>query len=310
VASLGLERALVEPLLRTLDCPVVGAKGAPTTCTLKPSLAVVGALSPSARALVAAALASSHGLQPHRPVRRSRARAERWLEAIPVGAPVRAEIRKLLVPLGDDLVFFDRALMCSRLADPADKVALVRAVAEAPALLVRLRVSEHADIGPLAAYWGVGGRREEVAAILASVANASGGGAIDVALLLPPFGRARALQYPRPDDPPWDGTASALAFGGKADDPPMDPAAARKALEADYRLVPRESGRLGDLVEIAAPGGPAITHAVLVADDIVFAKLRPAKRAPWLFLRLADVVIEQAGDAAAEVSLLRRRDAP
>ena len=58
-----------------------------------------------------------------------------------------------------------------------------------------------------------------------------------------------------------------------------------------------------------AGGGPAVTHAVLVADDIVFAKLRPTKRAPWLFLRLADLVTAHLGEGRPEVTLLRRRDA-
>ncbi len=312
VTSLGLDRPLEAALARTLDCTPArdGSRPSQASCSLRPDLAVVGALSPAARALVAAALASGQGLQPHRPVRRSRAAAERWVTGIPVAPAVRAQIRALLVPLGDDLVFFDRALVCSRLAEPADKVALVRAVAAAPALLVRLRVPERADVGALSSYWGAGDRREEVSALLASMASASGGGAIDVARLLPAFPRAHALAYPSSNDPPWDATASALAFFGKADDRPQDPADARKALDRDYRLVPREAGRLGDLVEVtAAGGGPAVTHAVLVADDIVFAKLRPTKRAPWLFLRLADLVTAHLGEGRPEVTLLRRRDA-
>lgn len=309
VASLGLDRALEASLARTLDCKPGAASAA--ACTLKPDLATVGALSTSARALVAEELAAGHGLLAHHPVRRRLAAMERWLGSMAGSAGLRAAVRSLLVPAGDDVVFFDRALVCSRVLDPGDRIALVRATADEPGLFVRLRVPERADVGALAAYWGGGGRREEVSALLVSLASAPGGGAIDVVRLLPPFARARALEVPSGAGPAWDAASSAVAFFGPAEAAPIEGSAARARLEREYRELPREEGRLGDVVEIApAGGGGVVTHAVLIADDIVLAKIGAAGRAPWIFARLADVVLAELGEPAAELSVLRRREAP
>lgn len=308
VRSLELPDALRSALERTMDCAPGGSRGAERACVLKPDLAVLGALSPVGRALVYDALAAGPGLAALHPVRRKRAAAERWVESIAVPADVRAQIHERLVPRGDDMIFADLPLLCARLR-AADKVALLRAVTVAPSLVVRLHVAEHADVSRIASYWGEGGRREEALALLVSLANAPGGGVIDVSHLMPPFPRSRVLAYPAAGTPAWDGTASALAFFAVAPaERPLDERAAREALERDYVLVPRESGRLGDVVEIGRPGGAVLERAAFVADDVVFTKASASPRSPWLLRRLGELVVAALGEAPAEVSLLRKRD--
>ena len=77
-----------------------------------------------------------------------------------------------------------------------------------PSLFLSLRVTASTDYAQLARYWGIGGRHQEVLALLRSVAK-SGGGSIDVAHLLPQFARLRLYQFAAPET---DSTADRDCF--------------------------------------------------------------------------------------------------
>jgi hypothetical protein len=229
--------------------------------------------------------------------------------AIPEAA--RQLVRQLTYREERYAFFADLPLVFPLVAEEESRVQLLKALARQTAALVRLRVRQDTDVGPLAEYWGRGGRTKELRPLLESLANVHGGQVIDVVHLLPGFARRRIYTYPRPStaasaasqDCHW---TSLNFFNDVPDDRFLDIQTVKDVIVHDYYPV-FGSRLLGDIVLVVV-GDTIIHSAVYIADDIVFTKNGSSWSAPWMFMRLDDVKGFYPRDGAVSIQFMRRNE--
>ncbi|MBE3098453.1 MAG: hypothetical protein IMZ44_15170 [Planctomycetes bacterium] len=208
--------------------------------------------------------------------------------------------------------FADLPLVLPLVAEEESRVQLLKMLARQTSALVRLRVRQDTAVGPLAEYWGRGGRTKELRPLLESLANVSGGQAIDIVHLLPGFARRRIYTYPRPSNVPLAANqdchwTSLNFFNDLPDDRFLNTQTVTDVIERDYYPV-YGSRLLGDIVLVAVNGGSIIHSAVYIANDIVFTKNGSRWSAPWMFMRLDDVKGFYPRDGAISIQFIRRND--
>lgn len=185
-------------------------------------------------------------------------------------------------------------------------------------LMAEVVVLPDSDTARLTAYWGVGGRREVVGALVKSVRRFPGGGAIDVTRLLPPLPRRLVYTYPQISGIELSSANSKFNccwtalnfFNASPDDRLADIETALRAIGTDYDPV-GEPTRLGDLIVIKDEQGKLVHVAAYVADDIAFTKNGIDYTQPWILQRLPDMIgsyrVRYPAKPPLNVSFCRRR---
>lgn len=177
-------------------------------------------------------------------------------------------------------------------------------------LFLSVRVKPSADIERLAQYWGSGGREQEVATMLKSLAKTPGGGSINVAYLLPPFARLRLYTFALATS---DTAASGQDcfwtvlnfFKSESEAQITTRDRSLERLMAEY-VETLEPPRFGDAVLLLENRKPA--HAcVYIADDVVFTKNGVNYHQPWVLMKLNDLLPRYASDRPMSIVVLRRR---
>jgi hypothetical protein len=229
--------------------------------------------------------------------------------AIPEAA--RQLVRQLTYREERYAFFADLPLVLPLVAEEESRVQLLKALSRQTAALVRLRVRQDTDVGPLAEYWGRGGRTKELRPLLESLANVHGGQAIDVVHLLPGFARRRIYTYPRPSMDPLAASqdchcTSLNFFNDVPDDRFLNIQTVKDTIVHDYYPV-FGTRLLGDLVLVVV-GDTIIHSAVYIADDIVFTKNGNGWSTPWMFMRLDDVKGFYPRDGAVSIQFMRRNE--
>ncbi len=231
-------------------------------------------------------------------------------------SPLMPETRKLIEPLiyryGSFLFFSDMRIIEESLPSPEQRSLLVEALSHESTFMVRLELPEQSDLEELIAYWGCGGRKNDVRPILESLRHTDQKQSIDVTHLLPPFARRRLYTYEafsedglrRSRDCHW---TALNFFADRPDDRYCDIKEVVRALKEDHYHI-YGNLRLGDLVAFFDDQMRLIHSAVFVADDILFTKNGPASFHPWMFIKLEDMKYFYPGRKELQVHYFRRKD--
>ena len=175
-------------------------------------------------------------------------------------------------------------------------------------LFLSLRVTPSADFARLAQYWGIGGRHQDVLALLKSITK-SGGGSIDIAHLLPQFARLRLYRFSAPEtDANADQDCFWTALNFFRTESQAQNSAGNRSLEMlmSSHAETLEPPRFGDVIVFLENRKPA--HAcVYIADDVVFTKNGVNHHQPWVLMKLNDVLPRYATDRPMSLVVLRQK---
>jgi hypothetical protein len=218
-----------------------------------------------------------------------------WLDGSLISAETRALIEPLMYRSGEFLYFADLESVRPLITDPAEMQRLQKTLMRHATLLVRLTVSNEAEVDALAEYWGRGGRRTDIRPLLESVAGADADRSIDVVHLLPAFARNHLYRYPKLTTADFERPIianclwSSLNFFREApDDRFLDPDIALRSLRTDYYVV--EHGyQLGDIVAFLDDEGDLFHVAVYIAEDMAFTKNGTTPSAPWTLMSIPHI---------------------
>jgi hypothetical protein len=221
--------------------------------------------------------------------------------------------RSLFYRRGNMEAFADISALMPAIPNAGDRVQLFRTLAGQPALMLTLRVRPDSDLAALTRYWGRGGRERDVAPLLESLAKVPGGGSrVDVAQLLPPFARARLDTYPADPGPYLNGLYdchwTSLNFWNDAPDVRLtDARFVSTRLRDDFHPIEAPT-QLGDLVMLTRPDGNAIHSAIFVAAGVVFTKNGSNVAAPWVLMKLDELLAYYDAGTPVRVLTFRRND--
>jgi hypothetical protein len=257
---------------------------------------VVARLSPDVRARLYVQLAKSASNVPQaQAFRYEAATFDAWLGRASIAPATRDLVRPLVYRSGSHQYFADLDHVQSRIPDPEEVRRLVKALYRQPTVLVRVSLSDPADVASVSEYWGRGGRRTDVRPLLESLASSGPGASIDIVHLLPTFARNHLYRYPKLKAEDFDKPIianclwSALNFfNSTPDDRFLEVAYALDRLKRDYYVV--EAGfELGDIIVFLNSRDAAFHVAVYLADNLVFTKNGTSPMAPWTIMPLESV---------------------
>jgi hypothetical protein len=261
---------------------------------VRPSSEVVMSLSPEVRGALYLALARSDRNMPHHQPWSCRTEDfEPALGSSNLAPETQDLIRKLAYVRGRRTFVSDSFTILNLTADREEKLRATRLLSSASTYLVKLRVTRDTDIDNLVAYWGGHGRRKDLRPMLESLASLPDSGTLDLAHLLPAFGRQRLYIYPHPaqavDGVRRDCHWTSLNFFSLSPDDRfgVSEEAQRYIVEHYYGI--GETPQFGDLVFFSLPTGEIIHSCVYLAADLVFTKNGDSIRQPWSIMDLEDV---------------------
>jgi hypothetical protein len=218
---------------------------------------------------------------------------EAVLEASRLSPETQDAIRSVAFQRGNRTCVSDSLTVLNTTESIDEKLIASRMLSSASTYLVKLHVPHDADIDQLTAYWGGRGRRKDLRPMLESLAALPKGGTLDIAHLLPAFGRQRLYIYPHPAQA-LDGVnrdchwTSLNFFSLTPDDQLGVPAQARRHIVEQYYRI-NETPRFGDLVFFSLKNGDIIHSCVYLAADLVFTKNGDSVFQPWSIMDLDDV---------------------
>lgn len=189
---------------------------------------------------------------------------------------------------------------------------LIGALYSTPAFCLRLHVTPYSDVDALVKYWGKGGREKLIKPLLKALGRVPGGAVINVSMLLPPFARTRLYTYPDAWDEPAkareDCFFTALNFFNKTVNTNFfDANYSQATLKSDY-VSTRDHPTYGDLIAVRNASGDFAHMCVYIAADFVFTKNGVDRAAPWVLMRMSDMLkIYHASESSGQVTIFRRR---
>jgi hypothetical protein len=218
-----------------------------------------------------------------------------WLSGTLISPQTRALVEPLIYRDGNVLHFADAAIIRETIKEDDERQRLAKALLRQSTMLVRLSVTQDAEIPALAEYWGRGGRSTDIRPLLESVAGANAEGSIDIVHLLPSFARNRLYRYPKLTTSDLNKPllanclwSSLNFFRLEPDDRFLDVETALTSLREDYHII--EHGyQLGDIVGFLNSQGNLFHVAVYIADDLVFTKNGMSPVSPWTIMPLQRV---------------------
>jgi hypothetical protein len=262
---------------------------------LRPEPEVLRALSPDVRARLYSQLARFPGnVDQAQAFRFTGGTLDRWLSGGVISARTRALVSPLIYRDGQSMYFADVNLIRDEL-DPDELQRLYKVLNRRSTWLLRIGVDAADQPDELAQYWGLGGRRTDVRAVLESLQDIGPEPTLDIVHLLPPLARNNLYRFPRltPADLERPVIANCLwsalnFFNDVPDDRFLDVKYALDVLKHDYYVV-RGGLQLGDVLAFLDTRGNIFHVAVYVADDYLFTKNGLSAMAPWTLSKLEDV---------------------
>lgn len=235
-----------------------------------------------------------------------------WLAEGGLRQDVVSAVEKLAFRSGSYWMFADLHLVDPLLQGRDERTRLLRALSADRTYLVRLRVDPESNVDELAAYWGHGGRTQQVRPILESLRRVPAGASLSIDALLPSFAQARLSTYQSPTLDPIERQrdchwTTMNFFRTEPDDAFLgNPELLVERLQSDYYPV-FGNFQLGDVVLFMA-GNRLFHSAVYIADDILFTKNGPNPSNPWMFARLQEVTDYYPQGEPVSVAYYRRKD--
>jgi hypothetical protein len=289
VKSAGVTDAQREAILRSaaVDPSINGMR-----VRLDP--AIIVSLSHEARTALYQVLSEDPRNPQAEPFRRRPNPANDWFADIGLSEETVSMARKLVYRRGEMEAFADVSAIVPTLHSDTERGQLFRALSSQAVLVVQLRIGPQSDLRKLVDYWGKGDRQREVGPLLESLSKVPGGDEINIAQLLPQFARSRIYTFPEPTgttaNGPLDCHWTSLNFwNATPDDRFTNPVHVREQLGREYHAVEKPT-QLGDVIFLLDQKGQGIHSATYVADDIVFTKNGTSVAAPWVLMRLPNLL--------------------
>ncbi len=282
----------------------------PGLLAVLPSDDLVRSLSPEVRSSLYEQLAAiPENFAQVEPFRTTELHLDEWLGVSTLPPDVVGQVKSLLWRRGNALLFSDYNLVADSITAPQIKLQLLRQLTRKASLVVKLPISNQADVDPLVQYWGTGGRADKVRPLLASLAQ-SGGGELDISNLLPAFARQRLYRFPDPLPGSELGPGchwSAFNFfnTGATDETLHEPAGVETLLREQYVAATGEP-RFGDIILLTLPDGSSIHSAVHIADGIVFTKNGPSLATPYILSTMEDMLAFYPSSERITLTYFRR----
>lgn len=235
-----------------------------------------------------------------------------WLTKGGIRQDLAAAVEKLAYRNQDYWMFADLRLVDPLVQGSEERTRLLRTLSADQTYLVRLRVDAESNIEELSAYWGRGGRTQQVRPIIESLSHVPGGASLGIRALLPPFAQTRLSTYQSPTLDPIERQrdchwTTMNFFGTRPDDAFLgNPALLVEKLKSDFYPV-FGNFQLGDVVLFLA-GDNLFHSAVYIADDILFTKNGPNPSNPWMLARLQEVTHYYPQAQPVHVAYYRRKD--
>lgn len=255
---------------------------------------IIFGLKPSAREKIYTVLAQSPANPAHSMPFRFSPELFDGLMASSDLTPVEVQKVKNLTWSNDGAICFsDLYLLKNAMPAPQFKN-LIETIYSVPALLMRVRIYPDTDVKELLSYWGKGGRASQIKPLLDSLTRLTNSSRLNVEYFLPPFARLRLNTFPNPATDPMairqDCFWSAMNFFNESPDPQYyDQQSTIRALRENYYLT-REKPAFGDRIMLKDKNDMALHMCVYVADGVVFTKNGADFKAPWVLMKLSDML--------------------
>jgi hypothetical protein len=237
---------------------------------------------------------------------------EDWLRDAPLKPATVELLRPYIYKKGDFLCFADLAAVITKLHDPHETSALIKALTREVTLFIKLHVNAKDDINSLVNYWGRGKREREIRPLLESLVHFPEGMSLDIVHLLPRLPRNLLYTYPRPglDEHERLRTcywSSMNFFAEEPDHKFLEIDQVAQVLQQDWQQV-NSTPMLGDIALFHDNSGAFYHAAVHIADDLLFTKNGPGLVRPWMLIHQEYLQHFYWRNAELAVQYYRRND--
>lgn len=237
---------------------------------------------------------------------------DEWLEGLSLAPEKLSLVKSLIYRHGRYLLFADFRIILPMLSAPQERTRFLKVLSRETTMLVYLRVTAESDIDSLVNYWGRGGRAKDIRPILDSLAQARGGGKIDITHLLPGFARRRIYTFPAPGDTNPDTGRHCFwtalnFFSEQPDERFRDKDVILVTIKQQYDEI-YNNLLMGDLVLFLDGDDNVIHAAVYIADDILYTKNGNRSTSPWMFIRMDEMKDYYPTAKPQVVRYFRRKD--
>jgi len=226
----------------------------------------------------------------------------------------RLDLLRKLNYIKDGFRYFCDGQAFELLSSPEESRMLMRLLNRVPTLLVRLRLNPKSNVDALVRYWATGGRTAAMRRLLTAVAWTPGGTVLSISHLLPPIPRLRLYTYPAaPADagakrPDCFWTAMNF-FNDQPDDRFYDQEYGLAALKTEYEPI-SQPGAFGDLLFFYRDNGAqrkCVHMCNYIADDIVFTKNGSNYFAPWVLMKMPDMLAPYSSEQPVQMAVFRHK---
>ncbi|HEU0010223.1 MAG TPA: hypothetical protein VFT34_10445 [Verrucomicrobiae bacterium] len=275
-----------------------------------PPLELVAGLSRLGRGQIYSVLAESPVNSPqHNPYRFPMNAVEERLADCGLTTNTWEVLRRLLYGHEGTVCFADGAI-AQQLLTTEEFGSLVKALNREPTFLMRLMVNSQTDTEQVLRYWSKAGCGRQLKPILESLAKVPGGAGLNVHYLLPPLARQRLYTYaPASSDPAksrrncfW---TALNFFDEQPDERFLEPENVLHALQTEYHA-PEGGREFGDVICLMDVKDKPVHMCVYIADDVVFTKNGIDSRAPWVLMKISDMLVEYPSTPPLKMVTLRR----
>lgn len=274
---------------------------------------IIQGLSPASRHQIYAVLAQSRANPAHAmPFRFSPDLFDGLIASSELSPAELQNVKSLTWSNEGAICFSDLDLVKASL--PASKFKnLVETIYSVPALLMRVRVSADTDINAMLKYWGKGGRAAKIKPLLEPLVKMKSNERLSIGYLLPPFARVRLNTFPDPGSDPMairqDCFWSAMNFFNETPDPQYyDQQNTVRVLRDEY-FITKEQPAFGDRIMLTDKNDMALHMCVYIADGVVFTKNGADYKAPWVLMKLTDMLALYPSKEALRMVTYRPKNA-
>ena len=264
--------------------------------TVVPSREALLGLSPQSRVAIYTVLTRwDENPYHHDPVAILAHNVREWLEHAQLPEEVVGTIEKLAYHRGKTLVFADTPVVLRMVQTEEERLKIRKALTRTPTLMVKLRVTPTSDISAISAYWGGTTISRDIEPFLSAMADSGASTTVDLIHLLPSTARRLIYTFPGSEfgrtgyypDCHW----TSLNFRNTETlDRLADPTLATAYVLENYTKVQGPYHYADVIFLMDGSSGNAIHSCVYLADDLVFTKNGRSPTAPWVVMKLEDVI--------------------